>query len=70
MTYLTTTFKRLDIFGEGIDFNVRGQNKHKTICGTLLSLVIYFFVIAYAIRKFHVLQDKEDTNYQTFVSES
>ena len=54
MTKLTTTIKRL-VFGEGIHFNVKGQDKHKTICRTLLSLIIYFFVVAYAIRKFQAL---------------
>ena len=58
--------KSLDIFGEGVGFNIGGgQNSHKTYLGSLLTLVIIVICGTYAFKRYTVLKKYSDTTYQT-----
>ena len=41
--------KNLDIFGEPVSVNYRGEGDYKTIGGAIFSILIYIVVLVFAI---------------------
>ena len=58
--------KRLDIFGHPIGVHYKGQTTHNTIFGSMLSLLIILWVLAYAAFTFmdtvHHTNQEANTN--------
>ena len=57
--------KSIDIYGERFNFQVDGQEHHRTYFGTLLSLLVFITLGIYATKRFNILMDRGDTKYQT-----
>ena len=64
-------FKKLDSFGEGMNFTIKGRDKFKTGFGALITLLIYIVVLVYGSKKLTDLSQKQDTVHQQskFVNE-
>ena len=52
---------RFNLFGETINFEIRGQAAHKSFTGLVLSLGIFATLLAYGTNKFLVFKDYQDT---------
>ena len=59
-----------DFFGESIGFNIKGQSKHKSFIGMLISIGIFCTVTAFAVKKFLVMKSYEDTHHQSTIHEN
>ena len=55
------SIKPLDKFGESISFKVRGHTKFGTWPGILITLVVYTFISCFAIERFLVMKNHEET---------
>lgn len=50
--------KSPDMFGETINFNINGQQKYKTSCGSCISIGIMIFCLMYLVSSIiHVVND-------------
>ena len=49
MPILKNIIKRTDLFGHAPGLNINRKIKHMTVCGGLISLIIYIIMIAYFI---------------------
>ena len=45
---LKNTFKKVDAFGERLDFNVNGRSRFNTGLGSIVTILIYALVLVYA----------------------
>ena len=63
------TFTKLDMFGEGVNFKVDGEDTYKTPLGAILTTVVFLVMTFYANQKLSVLFDRGDTNYSSFARE-
>ena len=41
----------VDLFGESIGFQIEGSSSYPSVCGTVLSLFIFAFVVIYVNKK-------------------
>ena len=57
-------FKKLDLFGTGIGFNIEGEGTHQTFVGAFFSLITFFFSIIYGVQRFTTMYDYGDTVFQ------
>ena len=56
--------KEVDIFGEGISFNIgRNQSKYKTYLGSILTLAVIIITSTYAFKRYSIMLDFGDTVY-------
>ena len=54
--------KMVDIFGEGISFNLgRNQTKYKTYLGSILTLAVIVITSTYAFKRYSVMIEYGDT---------
>ena len=58
------SFKKIDAFGQGINFSVNGGDTFGTTFGTVLTLIIYGIILVYAQMKGQKLYHRLDTNHQ------
>ena len=49
---LNSMFKKIDLFGEEINFRVEGEEKYQTCCGSLVSIAMLPVIVFYAAIKF------------------
>ena len=64
------TVKSFDMFAETVSFNVgRGRQKHGTLFGTLMTVVILICMAIYAANKLGRLIDYQDTKYMETTEE-
>ena len=61
---LMSIYKRFDIFGQGVAFNVDGKETVNSCMGATMSLLVAFVTIAYAWTRFSVLLEFGDTKFQ------
>ena len=62
---------RIDLFGETASFDIKGKASYPSICGTMMSVVIFAAILAYGGKKYRVMLDREDTMHQsTFKKDS
>ena len=61
---ISSTFKSLDLFGEGIGFTVGGNGTHRTCFGACLSLIAIVVTISYAQDRFKTMLAYGDTTQQ------
>ena len=61
---LMSFYKRFDIFGQGVSFNVDGKETVNSCIGATMSLLVTFVTVAYAWTRFSVLLEFGDTNFQ------
>ena len=65
--FIGAYFKRIDIFGQVVNFTFNGRGNYSTFCGSILSLLVFFVVLWYANLKFVVLQERGDTSHQAII---
>ena len=53
----------LDIFGEGIGFNINGEATHKSYVGLFFSIIIFTTMTAFGIKQFDTMINYEDTRH-------
>ena len=63
LTKLADSVMRVDKYGETANFSIEGKSTYPSLCGTLVSLAILVVVIPYAINKFVIMKEFNDTNY-------
>ena len=61
---LMSVYRRFDIFGQGVSFNVDGKEKVNSCLGATMSLLIALVTITYAWTRFGVLLEFGDTKFQ------
>ena len=61
---LMKIYKRFDLFGQNVQFNVDGKQTVTSCMGATLSFVVVFLTIAYAWTRFNVLLKFGDTTFQ------
>ena len=65
---ITDLVKSIDIFGDSVGFTVNnGSSTYQTWTGTFVSIVIQILVIIYAVKKFTIMTNYEDTNFQSIL---
>ena len=57
-------FTQIDIFGEKVEFDIKGAGTVKSIFGAILTLGITCIILAYGTNKFMVMQEREGTDHQ------
>ena len=57
---------QVDRYAEGVSFQVEGKDSYPSICGLIISLVIFVAVMVYAQDKFIKLVHYEETYHQSF----
>ena len=60
MTKIIDIFLSLDSFGQAIDLNFKGKTKFSTICGSLISALVYIVLFLYSIEQLIIFYNKED----------
>ena len=61
---LMSVYRRFDIFGQGVSFNVDGKEKVNSCMGASMSLLVAVVTITYAWTRFGVLLEFGDTKFQ------
>lgn len=61
-------FVSIDMFGNGVNLNLAGQEKVKSLFGAILSFFVLMTVLAYSSERFEVLIHHKD-NHNTLVHE-
>ena len=61
---LMSAYRRFDIFGQGVAFNVAGKETVNSCMGATMSLLVAFVTIAYAWTRLNVLIEFGDTRFQ------
>ena len=56
--------KSFDFFGQSIGFEITGRGSLNSYLGALLSIIITFLTLKYAIGRFDTLLNYGDTAYQ------
>ena len=69
MQKLIKRFKQLDSFGQGMKFNIAGNETFNTNFGAVLTLIIYMTVFVYSFTKYKNLVGYLDTAHQTQINE-
>ena len=65
---LKNTFKKVDAFGERLDFNVNGRSRFNTGLGSIVTILIYALVLIYAQQKATKVLLRADTSHQTSIN--
>ena len=60
-------FKRIDFFARDIAFRENGGSNFGSVLGSCISLLIALIVALYGFKKFLVLNNYEDTNFNEFI---
>ena len=56
-------FAQFDIFGEKVEFDIKGASSVKSVFGAILTLAIAAIIVAYGMNKFTVMQAREGTDF-------
>ena len=56
--------KSIDIFGEQVNFNIDGENSHKSFFGSFVTIIIALIVVSYGLDKFILMTEYRDTIHQ------
>ena len=64
MVKVSKRLKKIDMFGQGIKFTVKGQETYKTCSGAILTLLIYVIVLVYGSNRFQKFYQRQDTSHQ------
>ena len=59
------TFKSVDMFAQGVKFNLDGESRLKTCMGAILSIFVIFTTLVYAYTRLTILLEFSDTTYTT-----
>ena len=49
---IENTMLKLDLFGESVKFSIDGEDSHKSILGSIVSLGIFATILAFGTKKF------------------
>ena len=60
---LVAYFKRLDLFGSGVNFTFNGQSSYQTVCGAILTIISITLGVIFLNEKYLIFINKEDTNH-------
>ena len=69
LTKLGEKMMEIDKYGESASFNIAGKSSFPSVYGTLISILVLVIVIPYAINKFVVMRNYEDTNFSSITQE-
>ena len=67
---LIDKFIDFDRFGERIEFEIKQSNRFKTPVGTILTFLVFVFMVLYGAQKLETMIGRGSTNYTTFMKES
>ena len=62
-----TYFKRLDLFGSGVNFTFDGQSSYQSVCGAILTIISTTLAIIFLNEKYLIFINKEDTIHLEWV---
>ena len=60
---MTESVMLVDKYGETAQFSINGRSSYPSVFGTLVSLAVLAVVIPYAVNKFVIMQEFNDTNF-------
>ena len=58
-----TYFKRLDAFGSGVNFTFNGDSSYRSVCGAILTIIMFTLTLFQLQEKSLVLINKDDTKH-------
>ena len=61
---LSSTFKRIDLFGETVEFQIDGKASYGSLMGAVLSILVLVVTLSYAFKRFNVMTTFGDTFHQ------
>ena len=61
---------QIDKYGESASFNIAGRSSHPSVYGIIITMLVFAIVIPYGINKFVVMQNYEDTYFQSITLEN
>ena len=61
---LLNTFRKLDIFGESVAFQIAGEASVTSCAGAIMTMLITVVTLVYAQARFQVMVDYQDTRFQ------
>lgn len=56
---------RIDLFGETASFDIAGKSAYPSMCGTIMSIVVYAAILCYSSKQYNVMVGYEDTTHST-----
>ena len=56
-------FKRIDAYGSGVNFTFDGRSSYQSVCGAILTIIVFTLALFQLSEKSQILVNKEDTNY-------
>ena len=66
---LISYFKRLDLFGSGVNFTFNGESSYRSVIGAMISIVVFFVTLLQLNVKWQLLVEKSDTRHQEWVEQ-
>ena len=54
---------QVDLFGETAAFTINDEATYKSICGTILSMIIILIMSIYGTRRFEIMMERSDTSF-------
>ena len=60
---ILSTIKKVDVYGQGIEFNINRERKASSLLGTTLTIFTFIAVLLFSVNKFKILLSFEDTIY-------
>ena len=62
LTKIGRSLLKMDLFGESIGFKIDGEESRRSILGLMLSLGIFATILPYAVKKWQVMINYDDTD--------
>ena len=66
MGKLSKLFLQFDQFGQPIELNYAGKKQFRTLCGSLISLIIMVIFVMYSFRQAIIFLKKQEFNLASF----
>ena len=60
-------FKRIDRFGSGVNFKFGEESSYQSICGAILSIVVFILLLIQLNEKVVTLMNRDDTKHSSRV---
>ena len=52
--------KSVDVFGESVSLNYKGDSEYKTMAGAIITIIIKSFMVVYGVTHFRIVYNYED----------
>ena len=63
---IANTFKKVDIFGTAVSFNIGGQTTVNSILGACMSIFVVLMTLSYAYIRLQIMVDLDDSQHFKF----